>query len=100
MNQTLRIGLSVIEGFSAYADKVSLDDESEYFPILKVLIAAIANTDKENGKKVRAELMAFAKKRYIKTWIKNTKEDDGDCIDIKREEKEASKFFDYLIKRK
>ena len=100
MNKTLNIGLSVIEAFSAYADKVTLDDESEYFPILKVLITSIADTDKENRGKIKAELIAFTKKKYIAAWIKNAKEDCGNCIDIKQEEKEAIKLFDSLIRKR
>jgi len=93
----LKVGKSVLRNLFEYYELNSLDDEAEYFPLLKTIITGvIAPLDNPKEKEnVKKQLTDFAKDEYIKTWIQNIDEDeDEDEPDINKATKEAAKYFD------
>ena len=91
----LKIGESVLRELFEYNESALMDDEAEFFPLLKTIInGVIATLDNPTEKgNVKHCLTAFVRDEYIKTWIQNAK-DDEDEPDIKQETKEAAKYFD------
>lgn len=98
METHLKIGKLILQKYSSFADKNRLDDESEYFPALKIVIEGVVESfdgttqDKESIKK---ELVDRAKHLYIDSWLKYAKEDE-DAPDIEEETIDAIERFNEL----
>ncbi len=103
MKEHLKIGESILQEYFDYICKYSTDD-AEYIPVVKVIIQGIcksmtlSNSDKKEIRKVNNQLKDFNRKLYTDLWIKNTKENEGDDIDVDKETKSAKYYFDYVYK--
>lgn len=98
METYIKIGKSVLRKFSDYAQKITLDDETEYFPVLKIIIGGIANSydgSKNDKDHINKSLIDFAKQLYIDSWLKYAIEDE-DEPDIEMEKKDAIERFNDL----
>jgi uridine kinase len=95
MKTHLKIGKAIINNFADYAEENFLDDETEYFPAVKIIIEGIVKSydgsqkDKETLKKALTDPL---KQRFIETWIKQAKEEESDP-DIEMETGEAIEVF-------
>ncbi len=100
MGKQIKIGKSIIKKFVDYYKAVELDDETEFFPILKVIISGIVDSLENKSEKMEIEkqLKEFAKQLYIDLWLTYAKEDKPD-IDIEFEGKEAIKTFERLYRK-
>jgi len=100
MEEQIKIGKSIIKKFVDYYEAVELDDETEFLPILKVIISGIVDSLKNRSEKMKIEkqLKEFAKQLYIDLWLAQAKEDEPD-IDIEFERKEAIKTFEKLYRK-
>ncbi len=100
MEEQVKIGKSIIKKFVDYYKAVGLDDETEFFPILKVIISGIVDSLENKSEKMEIEkqLKEFAKQLYIDLWLTYAKEDKPD-IDIEFEGKEAIKTFERLYRK-
>lgn len=104
MDTHLKIGKLILQKYSSFADKNRLDDESEYFPTLKIIIAGVVESYDEpaqNKESIKNELVDRAKQLYVDTWLKYAKE-DGEDPDIEEETIDAIERFNelYFGKRK
>ena len=103
MEEYLKIGESILQEYFDYYRKHSIDD-AEYIPVVKVIIQGIcksmtlSNSDKKEIGKVNNQLKDFNRKLYTDLWIKNTKENEGDDIDVDKETESAKYYFDYVYK--
>ncbi len=74
METTIKIGKSVIHNFSNYAQKSSIDDVSEFFPVLKIIIRGVTNaydgSNKDKGR-IKKSLVHFSKRNDSLPSIKN-----------------------------
>lgn len=92
----IKIGKSLLKSFSEYADEMSLDDEDEYFPILKIVINDLSKTyngTKSEKDEINEILLSFTKNLYINYWLEQAIEDE-DNPDIEMEKEEAGETFD------
>jgi len=104
METYLKIGKSLLKKYSEFADKNSLDDESEYFPVLKIIIDGVVesyNGSAQDKDYIEKELVDHVKQLYVGTWLKYAREDEKE-IDIEEETNDAIKRFNklYFIKRR
>ena len=103
IEQQITIGKSIIKKFFDYCGDESLDDETEFFPVLKIIIAGIVESLKKGSQKkvLKKELKEYSKQLYVSFWLFNTEEDEGD-IDTECEKAEAICNFEklYRITRK
>ena len=102
METYIKIGTTILEKYIAHAHKNSLDDESEYFPVLKIIIRGVVESynGSDNDRKIIGHtLVEFVKQDYINIWIKNAKKDE-DNHDIKEETKDAQKQFKIFYNKK
>ncbi len=92
----IKTGQSVINSFFEYYEKTGLDDEKEFFPVLKIIILGIRDCleDDEAKAAVENDLREYSKKLYSTLWVMNVNEDDE--IDINQEQKEANITFEEL----
>ncbi len=103
MEEYLKIGESMFQEYFDYYRKHSIDD-AEYIPVVKVMIRGIcksmtlSNSDKKEIGKVNNQLKNFNRKLYTDFWIKNTKENEGDDMDVDKETESAKYYFDYVYK--
>ncbi len=103
MEEYLKIGESILREYFDYYRKHSIDD-AEYIPVVKVIIQGIcksmtlSNSDKKGIGKVNNQLKDFNRKLYTDLWIKNTKENEGDDINVAKETASAKYYFDYVYK--
>ncbi len=97
MKESLRIGKLVIKNFFDYYEEVGLDDENEFFPILKVIISAITDSQENKIKKEELEkqLIDYAKGIYISLWLMHAEENDEE-FDLDLEQEEAAKNFENI----
>ena len=87
-----------LKKYSDFAHKNTLDDETEYFPILKIIIEGVANSydgSKSDKDYIEKNLVDFAKQLYIDMWLEYAKEDQ-DEPDIETETKDAIERFNDL----
>jgi hypothetical protein len=101
MDTHIKIGISVLDNYSNYAETKFIDDESEYFPTLKVIIQGILETleSTEEKEEIESVLIDHVKQHYISLWIKHTSEDDEDP-DIDYEKSRAIDEFERLYYNK
>lgn len=88
----------MLQKYSDFADKNSLDDESEYFPILKIIIVGIVesyNGTTQNKEFLEKELVDYIKKLYVDRWLEYAKEDEIKP-DIEDETNDAIERFNEL----
>ena len=98
METYIKIGKSVLRKLSDYAQEITLDDENEYFPFLKIIIEGVANSydgSKNDKDRINKSLIDFAKQLYIDTWLKYAIEDE-DEPDIEMEKEDAIERFNEL----
>src|SRR3990172_3163113 len=98
METHTKIGKTILKKYSEFANKNTLDDENEYFPVLKIIMEGV--TDSWDGSSqykdyIKKELADFAKQLYIETWLKYAKKDE-DEPDIEKETNDAIERFNDL----
>jgi len=96
----LEIGKSIIKRLYEYNKINTLDDETEFFPMLKLMIRGITDTiyDSKEKKNIEEKLKEFSKQLYVSMWLSHAEEDEEDEIDIAYEKKEAIEAFDSIYK--
>ncbi len=95
METYIKIGKAVLKELSEYNKKDSMDDENEYFPIIKVIIAGIVNSyngPRSDKDRIGNELLDFIKQLYINMWLEYANEEE-DEPDIEQETKNAIETF-------
>ncbi len=95
MQTYIKIGQSVITSHADYAEKNGLDDETEYFPLIKLTIESIVKSydgSKKEKNSLTKSLTDFVKELFIKTWITQAKEEEVDP-DIEMETEDAIEEF-------
>jgi uridine kinase len=97
MDNLIKIGKSILDNYSDYADTAFLDDEAEYLPTLKVIIEGILETVESSVEKEKIEsiFIDHLKQHYVSLWIKHTMEDEEDP-DIDYEKSRAIDEFERL----
>ncbi len=93
----LEVSKRIIKKLFDFGESQSLDDETEFFPILKVVISATVETCKSEFEKQEMErhLMEYAQQIYKSLWIKHAREVEDD-IDEVHEVEEAINYFNKL----
>jgi mevalonate pyrophosphate decarboxylase len=97
MKEIQTIGISVVNHFFDYYKRVFMDDETEFFPVLKTIINGVVNACKENKKEIQNELEQHAKKLYCDLWLSHAKEDEEN-VDIISEKEDAIETFNKIYK--
>ena len=95
----VKIGKTIIQKFSDYADENPLDDECEYFPVLKIIIDGVVECcdgSSQNRESIKKDLIDFARKCYVEEWLRNAIEDQNE-LDIVEETNEAIETFNDLF---
>ena len=95
MKEYIKIGKSIINKFFIYYNENFLDDETEFFPILKTIINGIVEVSKDENKKIEKELKLYVKNIYCTEWLSHAKE-NKEKVDIDLEEKKALETFDEI----
>jgi hypothetical protein len=97
MDTHIKIGKSILDQYADYAETEVIDDRSEYFPTLKVIIEGIIEAVKSTKDKdaVQSILVDHVKQKYVSLWLKHSAEDDEDP-DIDYETKRANEVFNNL----
>ncbi|NOX87752.1 MAG: hypothetical protein GXO77_01915 [Calditrichaeota bacterium] len=101
MEQFLKIGKSIIRKFFDYYEEYHLDNETEFFPVLKLIISGITDACQDNKQKniIKKQLKIYARELYCQLWIQHAKEDEV-SPDIEYEKKEAIKEFNRIYGKK
>lgn len=103
MEEYVKIGKSILHEYFVYNCKQSMDDV-EYIPVIKIIIKGIcksmslSNCDKKDIREVENKLKDFNRNLYTDLWLKNTKENEGDDLDVDEETESAKYYFDYVYK--
>jgi len=94
------IGKSIIKRFFDYYEDVSLDDEDEFFPVLKIIILEVAHSfnNKVQAMEVEKELKEYSKQLYISLWLLHAEEDEKK-IDIEYERNKAISEFEEIYRK-
>ena len=94
------IGKSIIKRFFDYYEDVGLDDETEFFPILKIIISGVVEALKDDSRSqnIEKELKEYSKQLYVSLWILHAEEDEEE-IDVEHERKAAIRQFDEIYKK-
>jgi hypothetical protein len=73
MDTHIKLGKSILDNYSNYADTEFIDDEAEYFPTLKVIIEGIAKTidSPEEKEEIESVFIDHVKQHYVSLWIKH-----------------------------
>lgn len=97
MNDHIKIGKSILNNCSDYATTKFIDDETEYFPTVKMIIEGIVETLKSSEEKEEVEsvLIDYLKQHYVSLWIRHTTEDEENP-DIDYEKSRAINEFERL----
>ena len=99
MEMYLKIGKTIIQKFSDYADENPLDEESEYFPVLKIIIDGVVeccDESSQNRESIKKDLIDFARKRYVESCLQKVHEYQNEP-DIVEETNEAIETFNDLF---
>jgi len=82
METYTKIGKAILKKYSDFAHKNTLDDETEYFPVLKIIIEDVANSydgSKHDKDYIKKDLADFAKQPYyIERWLEYANEDEDE----------------------
>ena len=99
MQQQIEIGKSIIKRLFEYNETNHLDDKTEFFPVLKIIILGTNDTCKtsEERNEVEKQMKEYAKQRYTALWISQA-EDDEEEFDEGNEKREALKNFNKIYK--
>ena len=94
------IGKSIIRRLFDYYKDVELDDETEFFPILKIIISSIMDTFKNDFQRqnIEKELKEYSKQLYISLWLQHADEDEEE-INIEYERRAAIKRLENIYKK-
>ena len=94
------IGKSIIKRFFDYYEDVGLDDETEFFPILKIIISGVVEALKDDSRSqnIEKELKEYSKQLYVSLWILHAEEDKEE-IDIEYERKAAIRQFEDIYRK-
>ena len=97
MDTHIEIGKSILDQYANYAETEVIDDRSEYFPTLKVIIEGIVEAVESTKDKdaVQSILVDYVKQKYVSLWLKHSAEDDEEP-DIDYETKRANEVFNNL----
>jgi len=101
MDPVLRVGSSIVDRYFDYYERNTLDDETELFPILRIICTGAADTCTDGRERERAleRLIDHAGKRYCDIWLRHAIADEGpDNIDLDAERREAVTAFDRMFK--
>ena len=95
MDIIYKVGQSVIEELFEYTERNSLDDQSEFFPILKTCIKAVAKECQDEEQRVHLEkqLKQYARSQYCNLWLYYAKESE-EKVSIEQEKNEANHMFE------
>ncbi len=96
----IEIGKSIINRFFDYYEGVGLDDETEFFPILKIIILGISDNRRGDSQQIEIEkeLKNYSRKLYISLWLLHAKEDEEE-IDEEYEQREALSNFEKIYRK-
>ncbi len=98
-NTAILIGKSIIKRFFNYYENETLDDENEFFPVLKIIINGIVNAFKDDSRTlIEKELKEYSKELYLSLWLRHAEEDEED-IDVEYERKAAIRAFEDIYKK-
>jgi len=99
IEQLITTGKSIIEKLFNYYEDEGLDDETEFFPILKIIISGTADSFKlgSQKKEIEQELIQYSQQLYASFWILQAEEDEKQ-IDAEYEKMEAIINFNNLYK--
>jgi hypothetical protein len=88
--QAEEIGKAIIKRFFDYYEDVRLDDETEFFPIFKVIIWGAVDSFKKDSQRrtIEKELKEYSKQLYISLWLLQAEEYEEE-IDVEYEQKAA-----------
>ena len=97
MDTHIKIGKAILDQYAEYAETEVIDDRSEYFPTLKVIIEGIIEAVESTKDKdaVQSILVDHVKQKYVSLWLKHSAEDDEEP-DIDYETKRANEVFNNL----
>jgi len=97
MDTHIKLGKSILDNYSNYAETEFIDDEAEYFPTVRVIIEGIIKTieSSEEKEEIESVLMNHVKRHYVSLWIKHRTEDEENP-DIDYEKGRAINEFDRL----
>jgi len=101
MEKHLDIGKSIIRKFYKYTEENHLDDETQFFPSIKVIITGVieAYNNKDKKEKIKNELEQYTKEQYIKIWIRQSKR-NRESVDVEEVKKEAKSAFEKRYNKK
>lgn len=94
------IGKSIIRRFFDYYENLGLDDETEFFPILKIIIWGVVDSFKNDSQRlsIEKELKEYSKELYISSWLLHAEEDEEE-IDVEYERKAAIRQFENIYRK-
>ncbi len=97
--EAISIGKSIIKRFFEYYEAEGLDDETEFFPILKIIILSIADGFKNSSQneEIEKELKNYSRKLYSYLWLLHAREDEEE-IDEEYEQREAISNFEKIYR--
>lgn len=97
MDTHIKIGKAILDKYANYAEIEVIDDRTEYFPTVKVIINGIVETLESNKEKenIQSIFVDYVKGKYISLWLKHAAEDEEDP-DIDYEKERATEEFDRL----
>jgi len=99
IEQATTVGKFVVKKFFDYYKDASLDDETEFFPVLKVIISGVADSFENRSQKneIERELMEYSKQLYVSFWLLQSEENE-EHMDAEHEKAEAVSNFEKLYK--
>lgn len=96
----VKLGRSIIDRAFRYYEIQHLDDETEFFPFLKVIILGILDSveDEIQKKELKDNFKDYARELYVSLWLKHAEEDEED-INPSEEKKAAIKEFERIYRK-
>jgi len=97
IEQQITTGKFIIKKLFDYYEDVGLDDETEFFPILKIIILGTADSFKNGSQKkeIEQELVEYSKQLYVSLWLLHAEEDEEE-IDVECEKAQANTNFEKI----
>jgi hypothetical protein len=98
--QAVEIGKAIIKRFFDYYEDVRLDDENEFFPILKIIIWGAVDCFKNDPQRrnIEKELKEYSKQLYTSLWLLQAEEYEEE-IDVEYEQKAAISQFENIYRK-
>lgn len=95
MKTCLQTTKSIMDELFKFTETHTLDDRTEFFPLLRVVLTGAVNSDPEHQKEIHETVIEYCRDKYVKLWMKqaleNTSPDEG--LDLQGEINDASKHF-------